>query len=311
MTKQGVSMSTILVAGATGLLGSDICKLLAANGISVRALVRATSDPAKVERLKSLGVEVVEGDLRDRASLDPACNGVETVISTVSAMPFSYQPGVNDIKTTDLEGVLNLIEATKANHVSHFIYTSFSKNVDEDFLLRNAKREVEKRLLESDLTYTILRPSCFMEVWLGPAVGFDAANGKVVIYGTGKNPLAWIAIHDVTQFAVAALDHPAAKNAILELGGPESISTLDAVECFEQAGGRPIEMQFMPEEAIEAQMAAATDPMQKSFSALMRAVAVGDPIDMSTTLQTFSIHPTTVEQYARHVFSSYESTPQI
>jgi len=294
-------MSAILVVGATGLLGSDICKLLVENGKSVRALVRTTTDPAKRDRLKSLGLEIVEGDVRDRASLDEACKGVDVVISTVSAMPFSYQPGVNDIQTTDLDGISNLIEAARENQVSHFIYTSFSKNIDENFPLRNAKREVEKRLMESGLTYTILRPSCFMEVWLGPAVGFDAANGKVVIYGTGKNPVAWIAIHDVAQFAVASLDHPEAKNAILELGGPESISALEAVGCFEQAGGRPIEMQFMPMEAIEAQQAAATDPMQKSFSALMRSVAVGDPIDMSTTLQTFSIQPTSVEEYARGV----------
>ncbi len=297
-------MSAILIVGATGLLGSDICKQLTAEGRSVRALVRPTSDPPKVDGLKLLGVEIVHGDVRDRASLDEACKGVDVVISTVSAMPFSYQPGVNDIQTTDLDGILNLIEAAKANQVSHFIYTSFSKNIDQDFPLRNAKREVEKRLMESGLTYTILRPSCFMEVWLGPAVGFDAANGKVVIYGTGKNPIGWIAIHDVTQFAVASLDNPAAKNAILELGGPESVSALEAVGCFEQANGRPIEMQFMPMEAIEAQQAAATDPMQKSFSALMRAVAVGDPIDMSTTLRTFSIHPTSVEEYARRVLSA-------
>jgi uncharacterized protein YbjT (DUF2867 family) len=297
-------MSAILVVGATGLLGSDICTQLVENGKSVRALVRTTTDPAKVDRLKALGVEIVQGDVRDRASLDEACKGVDVVISTVSAMPFSYQPGVNDIQTTDLEGNINLIEAARQNHVSHFIYTSFSKNIDDDFPLRNAKREVEKRLMESGLTYTILRPSCFMEVWLGPAVGFDAANGKVVIYGTGKNPMGWIAIHDVTQFAVASLDHPAAKNAILELGGPESISALEAVGCFEQASGRHIEMQFMPVEAIDAQQAAATDPMQISFSALMRAVAAGDPIDMSTTLQTFSIHPTSVEEYARHILTA-------
>jgi uncharacterized protein YbjT (DUF2867 family) len=300
---QEVNMSTILVVGATGLLGSDICKLLVEQGRSVRALVRTTSDPAKVEQLRSLGVEILQGDVRDLASLDGACKDVDAVISTVSAMPFSYQPGVNDIQTTDLEGVTNLIEAAKANHVSHFIYTSFSKNIDQDFPLQNAKRDVEKRLMESGLTYTILRPSYFMEVWLGPAVGFDAANGKVVIYGTGKNPVGWIAIHDVSQFAVASLDHPSAKNAVLELGGPESISALDAVGCFEQASGRPIERQFMPQEAIEAQQVAATDPMQISFSALMRVVATGDPIDMSTTFQVFSVQPTTVEDYARRVLS--------
>lgn len=63
-------MSTILVVGATGLLGSDICKLLIEQGRSVRALVRATSDPAKVENLRTLGVEILQGDVRDLASLD-------------------------------------------------------------------------------------------------------------------------------------------------------------------------------------------------------------------------------------------------
>jgi NADH dehydrogenase len=297
-------MSTILVVGGTGLLGSDICKQLTDEGKSVRALVRSTSDPAKVEKLKSMGVEIVQGDVRDQATLDEACKGVDVVISTVSSMPFSYQPGVNDIQTTDVEGVLNLIEAAKANHVSRFIYTSFSGNVDQDFPLQNAKRQIEQKLMESGLDYTILRPSCFMEVWLGPAVGFDGANGKVVIYGNGQNPLSWIAVHDVTQFAVAAIDHPAAKNAVLELGGPEKLTPLDVVRCFEQSNGRPIELQFVPEEALAAQQAAATDPMQQSFSALMRFVANGDPIEMSGTVETFAIRPVTVEEYVKRVLSA-------
>ncbi len=296
-------MSTILVAGATGLLGTAICQRLAAAGKSVRALVRESSDPVKVSKLQSLGVETVQGDVRDRASLDKACQGITAVISTVSSMPFSYQPGVNDIQTTDLDGITNLIEAAKANHVSHLIYTSFSGNVDQEFPLRNAKREVEQRLKESGLAYTILRPSFFMEVWLGPAVGFDAANAKVVIYGTGQNALSWIALEDVAQFAVASLDHPAAKNATLELGGPDAVSPLGVVKLFEQANGRSIELQFVPVEALEQQQAAATDPMQQSFSALMRFVASGDPIDMSATIKSFALQLTDVESYVKRVLT--------
>lgn len=296
-------MSTILVVGATGLLGSAVCQRLAAAGRSVRALVRESSDPDKVNKLQALGVETVTSDVRDRASLDKACQGITAVISTVSSMPFSYQPGVNDIQTTDVDGVINLIEAAKANHVSHFIYTSFSGNVDKEFPLRNAKREIEQRLKKSGLVYTILRPSCFMEVWLGPAVGFDAANAKVVIYGNGQNPLSWIALEDVAQFAVASLDHPAAKNATLELGGPDAVSPLGVVKLFEQANGRSIELQFVPVEALEAQQAAATDPMQQSFSALMRFVAAGDPIDMSATIKTFPLQLTNVESYVKRILT--------
>jgi uncharacterized protein YbjT (DUF2867 family) len=218
-------------------------------------------------------------------------------------MPFAYQPGVNDIQTTDLEGVSHLIEAAKANQVSHFIYTSFSGRVDLDFPLRNAKRQVEQKLKESGLVYTILRPSFFMEVWLSPAVGFDVANAKAAIYGTGENPISWIALRDVAQFAIACLDYPAAKNATLELGGPEAINPLQIVKLFEQESGRSFEVQHVPEEALQAQQAAATDPMQQSFSGLMRCYALGDPIDMSATLQTFAIQPTRMEEFVKRVLA--------
>jgi len=296
-------MSRILVVGATGMLGSEICHQLTALGKSVRGLVRDSSDPLKVSRLQAFGVETVQGDVRDRASLNRACQGVTAVITTVSAMPFSYQPGVNDLQTADLNGVTNLIEAAKANQISQFIYASIPAMINLDFPLQRAKREVERRLKESGLVYTILRPSCFMEVWLSPAVGFDPAHAKAAIYGMGQNPISWIAVHDVAQFAVASLDHPAAKNAILDLGGPEALSPLDVVKLFEQASGHSFELQFVPKEALEVQQAAATDPMQQSFSALMRFVASGNPIEMSAALQTFAVQPTTVEAYIRHVLT--------
>jgi uncharacterized protein YbjT (DUF2867 family) len=296
-------MSTILVAGATGLLGSEICRQLRASGKSVRGLVRASSDPAKVSRLQSMGVDTVVGDLRDRASLDKACDGVTHVITTVSAIPMSYQAGVNDLQTTDVEGTTNLIEAAKANNVAQFIFTSISIDAAPECPIKSANSEVEQRLKESGLVYTILRPTFFMEIWLGPAVGFDAANAKAAIYGMGQNPSSWIAIQDVAQFAVASLDHPAAKNATLPLGGPEAISPLEVVRAFEEAGGRSFELQFVPEQALEAQQAAATDPMQQSFPALMRTYAAGDPIEMKDMAQTFAVQLSTVQDYARRVFT--------
>ena len=55
-----------LIVGATGILGSEICRQLAAKDKPVRALVRATSDQAKVDALKEQGVEIAQGDVRDR-----------------------------------------------------------------------------------------------------------------------------------------------------------------------------------------------------------------------------------------------------
>jgi uncharacterized protein YbjT (DUF2867 family) len=150
-----------IVVGATGSLDSAICRLLAAKGKPVRALVRATSDWAKVGALKAPGVEIARGDLRDRASLENACQGVRAVISTASSMPFSYQPGQNDVQAVDLDGLSSLIVAAQAADVSRFIYTSFSGQIDLDFPLRNAKRTVEKRLKDSGLVLHRATPQLF------------------------------------------------------------------------------------------------------------------------------------------------------
>ena len=292
-------MSLNLVVGATGMVGSEVCRRLTAAGKAVRALVRTSSDPDKVSKLKAMGVETVHGDLRDRVSLDAACKGVKAVITTVSSMPFAYKPGENDIRSTDLEGERSLIDAAKAAKVRQFIYTSFSGNLDLDFPIRNAKRAVEQHLKESGMTYTILRPSFFMEVWLSPACGFDPANAKAAIYGDGSKPISMIAVGDVAAFAVAGLENVAARNATLEMGGPEALTPLQIVKVFERVHGRSFEVQFVPAEALAAQQAAATDPMQQSFSGLMRCYAAGDSIDMRETLKAFPIQLTSVAQFAK------------
>lgn len=289
---------TILIVGATGMVGSEICQRLAAQGKAVRALVRTASNPEKVKALQALGLETVVGDLRDRASLERACRGVETVISTVSSMPFAYKPGENDIHTVDWAGEVSLIDAAKAAKVGHFIYTSFSGHMDLDFPLRNAKRAVERHLQASGLTYTILRPGYFMEVWLSPAVGFDAANAKATLYGDGSKPLSLISLRDVAAFAVASVENPAARNATLELGGPEALTPLQVVKCFEEAQGRKFAVQFVSADALKAQQAAASDPMQQSFTGLMRCYTAGDAIDMRSMLKAFPLELTSVKEYA-------------
>ena len=71
----------VLVVGATGLVGSEVCRLLAKQRIPVRALVRSTSAMEKVEDLRAHGVELCAGDLKHPASLAEACKGVDAIVS--------------------------------------------------------------------------------------------------------------------------------------------------------------------------------------------------------------------------------------
>jgi uncharacterized protein YbjT (DUF2867 family) len=285
-----------LVVGATGLLGGEICRLLTAEGKRARALVRPTSDQNKVAQLESLNIEIVRGDLKDRSSLDAACRGVSVLISTASST-LSRQEG-DSIQTVDLEGQLNLIDAAEAANVSRFVLISFPQ-VDVEFPLQAAKRRVEDYLKSSGLTYTILQPTFFMEVWLSPALGFDAANAKARIYGSGENKMSWISYRDVAKFAVASSGNPEAHNAVIELGGPEALSPLEVVQIFERLKGRKFDVQHVPEEALREQRESASDPLQQSFAGLMLYYSRGNIIDMQKTLQKFPVQLTSIRDYAQ------------
>ena len=274
----------ILVVGATGMLGSEICRLLTEGGQRVRALVRGTSNPERVAALKSFGAELVRGDLKDRRSLEAACRGATAVISTASAT-ISRQEG-DSIETVDHRGQIDLIDAAAAAGVGHFVLVSFSGS-DIEFPLQTAKRAAEERVRHSQMTFTILQPTCFAEIWLSPALGFDTVNGTAQVFGTGENRVSWISFRDVATFAVAALENPYAKNAVLGLGGPEALSPLEAVQLAERSTGRRFVVQHVPEDALLAQLRTATDPLQQSFAGLMLYCARGDVIDMTATLRNF------------------------
>lgn len=287
-----------LVVGSTGLTGLETCRRLLAAGHPVRALVRSTSDPARVGELERLGAELAVGDLKDRPSLDAACRGVRCVVSTATVT--SSRVEGDSIRTVDRDGHRALIDAAAAAGGERFVFVSF-RHQGVDYPLARAKRAVEEALKRSGLVYCSLQASWFNEVWLTPRLGFDYPNARARIYGSGENKISWISYVDVARFAAACVDHPAAEDAILELGGPEPLSPLDVVRIFEDVGGRPFEVEHVPEEALQAQRAAAADPLAQSAAGAMLHYAGGDEIDMRRTLATFPIELATVRDYARQV----------
>src|SRR6185503_1266412 len=100
-----------LIVGATGMVGGEVCRLLTEQGRTVRALVRNSSNPERVERLKKMGAEIVRGDLKDKASIAEACRGADTVVSTASST-ISRQEG-DSLDSVDRQGQLDLIEAAE------------------------------------------------------------------------------------------------------------------------------------------------------------------------------------------------------
>ena len=297
----------ILVVGATGFLGEKICERLIAKNKKVRAMTRISADRQKTDRLIAMGAEVVSGDLKNPKSLDRACAGVDAVITTATAI-LSQTEG-DSIASVDQNGSLALVDAALANKVDRFVYISFPE-ISDEFPLQNAKRRVETKLVNSKMGYTILRPTYFMEVWLGPAVGFDPVNGTAVVHGNGDSPVSWISIDDVAEAAALCVDHPEMKNEIVELGGPEAKSQKEVIAAFEAAGVAPVEITALPEALLKEKRAAArqpdsaVDPSEQSIDALMLGVIEGKVIDMKEVQKKMPMQLTTLDDYIRGAMSS-------
>jgi NADH dehydrogenase len=287
----------VLVVGSTGLVGSNVALQLQRQGHQVLAFCRDGRRNPKVQPLLQAGIKLVEGDLTDPESLRAACSGVETVITTATSMP----SGANDgLRRVDRDGTLSLIDAAVHQNVRRFIYTSYSGNIEEGCLLKVAKRDCEAALSASPMQTVILRPSFFMEVWLSPALGFDPVAGTVRIYGSGQEKVSYVSAFDVASFAVAAVTwrYPEEKT-ILEIGGPEPLSQLDATLLFEQALGKEIKMEHISLGSLQAQLQSTADPLQKTFAALTFNYAQGDIVaDAVANAKAHQLNLTSVSDYA-------------
>jgi NADH dehydrogenase len=260
----------ILVAGATGSLGSEICRRLRARGERVRGLVRTTSAAEKVAGLQDIGVEIVRGDLKDRASLDAACAGADVVISTVSII-VTAQPN-DSFDATDSAGNIALIDAAKEAGVRQFVFVSFDTSSFPDAPLITAKRNVEAHLKSSGMEYSILQPTFFMEVWLGPHLFADPATGTARVYGEGTQPVSYVGVGDVAEVAVKCVNSPEARNATFTFGG-ELLTQRDALRIFEDTFKKRFAVVQLSEETLESQWRSAADPFTRTFSSLMLGLA--------------------------------------
>lgn len=289
----------ILVAGATGQLGSEIVRRLLKRGEKVRALVRSTSDAGKVAALEKAGAEIARGDLKEPETLRAACVGAHVVISTVTIIATARD--TDSFEATDAAGTKHLIDAARTAGAEQFIFVSFDTTRSPEAPLTAAKRDVEEYLKRSGMKYTILHPSLFMEVWLSPMLFADPAAGTAKIYGDGTHKIRYVATADVAELAVQCVGNPEARNAVIPFGGPEPISQRDALKLFEEEFGKPFGVTEIPAHALEAQWKGAENPMEKTFASLMLGVARGFDAGMEPPFDKFPMQMTSPREYVRRM----------
>ena len=264
----------ILLAGGTGHLGGPLARLLAARHMNVRILSR---NPARAPGSGPEGVEIVAGDVRVISSLNAALAGVETVISAVTG----FGPGGNGPRKVDLEGNLNLMDASVAAGVRHFILVSIhGASAIHPMELYRAKFAAEERLRASGLEWTIVRPTVFKELWAGIIGDPLLKAGTATVFGRGDNPINFVSVEDVARAVEQSVVDPSLRGRTIEVGGPQNLTVNHLVGSIAESNGLQAKARHIPV-AILRLGAAMLRPFKPDIAGLLQAAVLMDTTDMS------------------------------
>src|SRR5215211_1550888 len=265
----------ILLAGGTGTLGTEVVRLLTARGLKVRILTR---DPARAERQRAELVEIVSGDVQDARAVERATAGAQTVISAIQGFGGAAPAGPQAV---DRRGNTNLIRAAKEGETDHFILVSIQGAApDHPMELFRMKYLAEQELKASGLTWTIIRPTAYMETW-GTLLGKPLLEtGRTRIFGRGNNPINFVSAHDVARFVELAVVDPTMRGELVEVDGPENISMNQFAKAFEAVTGEAGKKSHVPLPMMRL-MAVLMRPVNPTLARQIQAGVVMDTYDMS------------------------------
>jgi uncharacterized protein YbjT (DUF2867 family) len=264
----------ILLAGGTGHLGAELVPLLLARGTPLRVLTR---NPERARRLLGDGPEFVQGDVQDRPSLEAALNGVDAVVSAVTG----FGPGGEGPRAVDYEGNLNLIRAAEAQAVSRFVLVSIhGAAADHPMELGRMKHAAEESLRQSRLDWVIVRPTVFMQLWVGIFRDSIVNMGEATVLGRGDNPINFASERDVARFVVLALFDPALSGAVIDAGGPQDLTLNQLVEQIERVSQRRANVSHVPVPVMRLARFLVR-PFKPDIAGMIEAGMTFDTCDMS------------------------------
>lgn len=210
----------ILVTTA-GKVGSEASRLLAERGLPVRVLVR---HPEKASALAQAGVEVVEGDLEDPATIDAALKGVSSVVLVSLAIPAQE---------------LSVVESAVRAGVEHVVKITSESAPDSPIARRRGQAQIENGLIDSGLSYTLLKNNAYMQnfLMLAPLIAKTNSFGS----STGDGRIGMIDARDVAAVAAEVAASPTAhKGKTYWPTGPDQLSYSDVAAILSKVLDRPI-----------------------------------------------------------------------
>lgn len=234
------SRRTVLVAGATGMLGREVIEVLRESGYRVRTLSR---DPVRARALAGVADEIFLGDATDADSLGDVAVGVDAVISCLGA-PMAF--GLSDrrsFREVDTVANLNLLRAATSAGVGRFVYVSLLIRPEwEQTAYVEAHEEVVRAVRRSGLSHAIVRPTGMFPIF-DPFLPM-AERGFACIPGDGRARTNPVHPREVAEVCVAALE--GADDLGVTVGGPEVLTREDIVRLAFEAVGRPPRILHLP-----------------------------------------------------------------
>lgn len=300
-------MSTVLVAGATGMLGSQIADaLLDQSGLgqadtTVRLLVRAgwADDDARrgrVEPLVQRGATVVEGDVSDPATLEQATEGVDVVVSALQ--------GGDDVI---VDGQIALAEAAVRKGVRRFIPSDFAIDLfraPEGAPQFDVRRRAAKAIDAMDLEVLHVLSGGFMDMMLNPSYPgmIDLQQGLVQTWGTGDEPFDLTTVPDTARFTARLATDDSAAAGVHTLSG-SLVSFADIGREIEKVTGKPMQVHSFGD--VDG-LRSAIDAKGGGWNAIMEwyllSMLTTPPLENPANDRYDDVRPTTVSQ---HVAAAY------
>jgi len=262
-----------LVTGGAGFIGSHIVETLLKQGHFVRILDNFST--GKRENLSFTGFELIEGDIRDKATCNRACNGIDYVLhqAALRSVPKSMS-NPHDYNSVNIDGTLNMLEAARENKIQRFVLASSSSlygDIDkfpekETFLpepispyaLSKLTGEYYCRIFS---THFSLETVClrYFNVF-GPRQALDDEYAVVIpkfihcilhdeqppIFGTGKQSRDFTFIDNVVQANLLAATTQGIKHEVFNVANGKDNTVLELVNLLNKIIGKDIKPLFMP-----------------------------------------------------------------
>jgi len=229
--------TNVLLAGATGYLGSFILKELIERKNHVVAIVR---NPDRIENDHENYLEIKTAEVTKPETLRDICKGIDTVISTIG---ITRQNDGLTYMDVDYRANMNLLDEAKKTGVKHFVYVSaINGDKHRNLKIFDAKENFVDALKVSGLNYTIVRPNGFfsdMKDFLQMA-----KSGRVYLFGSGNQKFNPIHGEDLARAIVDTLDE---YNKEFTIGGPDVFSLNEISGLALQALEKPIKIVHLPD----------------------------------------------------------------